>query len=81
MAEQKYIVLLFAHSLLFVLRSQIAGFTAWSSSHDPGQVFTLLQTLYAAFDSIAKKRNVFKVSIKAKEIIDFPSDFVYALTF
>jgi GTP cyclohydrolase III len=44
-----------------VLFADIVGFTAWSSTRQPTQVFTLLETVYAAFDSIAKKRGVFKV--------------------
>jgi len=44
-----------------VLFADIAGFTAWSSTRDPGQVFILLQMLYQAFDIIAKRRRVFKV--------------------
>ena len=39
----------------------ISGFTAWSSTRDPAQVFILLQTIYQAFDVIAKKHHVFKV--------------------
>jgi hypothetical protein len=34
--------------LLHIL--QIAGFTAWSSSREPEQVFVLLENLYRAFD-------------------------------
>jgi len=41
--------------------ADIAGFTRWSSERDPTHVFTLLQTVYAAFDKVAKKRSVFKV--------------------
>jgi len=44
-----------------VLFSDIAGFTAWSSVRQPSQVFILLETLYGAFDKIAKRRRVFKV--------------------
>lgn len=44
-----------------VLFADIAGFTAWSSTRDPAQVFILLQTVYQAFDAIAKRRKVFKV--------------------
>ncbi|GKY99150.1 hypothetical protein MPSEU_000870500 [Mayamaea pseudoterrestris] len=44
-----------------VLFADISGFTAWSSQREPAQVFTLLETLYRAFDEIAKKRRVFKV--------------------
>jgi class 3 adenylate cyclase len=44
-----------------VLFADISGFTAWSSTRDPAQVFVLLQTVYQAFDEIAKQRKVFKV--------------------
>ena len=44
-----------------ILFADIAGFTAWSASREPEQVFTLLETLYRAFDAIAKRRKVFKV--------------------
>ena len=44
-----------------VLFADIAGFTAWSSVREPSQVFTLLETLYRAFDEIAHRRRVFKV--------------------
>jgi Adenylate and Guanylate cyclase catalytic domain len=44
-----------------VLFADIAGFTAWSSTRDPEQVFVLLQTVYQSFDRIAKRRKVFKV--------------------
>jgi hypothetical protein len=44
-----------------VLFADIAGFTAWSSTRDPAQVFILLQSVYQAFDKIAKRRKVFKV--------------------
>lgn len=39
----------------------ISGFTAWSSQREPSQVFILLETIYRAFDRIAKRRRVFKV--------------------
>jgi CHASE domain/Adenylate and Guanylate cyclase catalytic domain len=42
--------------------ADIVGFTAWSSAREPIQVFTLLETVYQAFDEIAKRRRVFKVS-------------------
>jgi hypothetical protein len=44
-----------------VLFADIAGFTAWSSVREPSQVFTLLETIYSAFDTIAARRGVFKV--------------------
>ena len=33
-----------------ILFADIAGFTAWSSAREPSQVFTLLETVYRAFD-------------------------------
>jgi hypothetical protein len=44
-----------------VMFADISGFTAWSSVREPSQVFTLLETIYRAFDHIARKRSVFKV--------------------
>jgi hypothetical protein len=59
MYETKPIADLFPHTT--VLFADIAGFTAWSSVREPSQVFTLLETVYRAFDNIAKRRRVFKV--------------------
>jgi len=44
-----------------VLFADISGFTAWSSTREPAQVFTLLQSVYQAFDKVAARRRVFKV--------------------
>jgi class 3 adenylate cyclase len=44
-----------------VLFADLAGFTAWSSSREPIQVFQLLETIFAAFDKLAKQHGVFKV--------------------
>mmetsp|Transcript_24295 Transcript_24295/g.59496 ORF Transcript_24295/g.59496 Transcript_24295/m.59496 type:complete len:1200 (-) Transcript_24295:66-3665(-) len=44
-----------------VMFGDIAGFTAWSSSRQPAEVFILLETLYGAFDKVAKELEVFKV--------------------
>jgi len=44
-----------------VIFSDIAGFTAWSSTREPTQVFTLLETIYGAFDQIAYRHSIFKV--------------------
>jgi class 3 adenylate cyclase len=41
--------------------ADIAGFTAWSSEREPSQVFKLLETIYSAFDNIARRLHVFKV--------------------
>jgi class 3 adenylate cyclase len=41
--------------------ADLVGFTAWSSMREPSHVFTLLETIYSAFDKIAKRRRVFKV--------------------
>lgn len=50
---------LFPHTT--IMFADIVGFTAWSSVREPTQVFILLETLYHAFDQIAKRRRVFKV--------------------
>jgi Adenylate and Guanylate cyclase catalytic domain len=44
-----------------VMFADISGFTAWSSTREPAQVFLLLQAVYQAFDTLAKRRRVFKV--------------------
>jgi hypothetical protein len=44
-----------------IMFADISGFTSWSSVREPCQVFTLLETIYHAFDQIARKRGVFKV--------------------
>lgn len=41
--------------------SDITGFTAWCAEREPSQVFVLLESIYSAYDTIAKKRKVFKV--------------------
>ena len=43
------------------LVSDITGFTAWCAEREPSQVFVLLESIYSAYDNIAKKRKVFKV--------------------
>lgn len=44
-----------------IMFADIVGFTAWCSVREPTQVFMLLETLYAVYDDLAKKRSVFKV--------------------
>lgn len=44
-----------------VMFADISGFTAWSSVREPSHVFTLLETLYGAFDQNARKMGIFKV--------------------
>jgi len=44
---------LFPHTT--ILFSDLAGFTAWSSTREPAHVFILLETIYGAFDEIAKR--------------------------
>jgi class 3 adenylate cyclase len=46
-----------------IMFADIAGFTAWSSAREPSQVFTLLESIYAAFDRVAQRRRVFKVEV------------------
>ncbi|CAB9505432.1 Receptor-type guanylate cyclase gcy [Seminavis robusta] len=44
-----------------IMFADIKGFTAWSSSRQPSDVFTLLETIYHEMDAIAKIRKVFKI--------------------
>ncbi|CAB9520029.1 Receptor-type guanylate cyclase gcy [Seminavis robusta] len=44
-----------------VIFADIVGFTAWSSTREPPQVFLLLESLYQSFDTISKRRRIFKV--------------------
>jgi Adenylate and Guanylate cyclase catalytic domain len=44
-----------------VIFADIVGFTHWSSSRQPAEVFYLLETLYAGFDALAKYHGVFKI--------------------
>jgi hypothetical protein len=44
-----------------IMFADISGFTSWSSVREPCQVFTLLESIYHAFDQIARQRGVFKV--------------------
>jgi hypothetical protein len=41
--------------------ADVEGFDEWSSGREPCQVFTLLETLYSAFDKIADQRRIYKV--------------------
>jgi len=50
---------LFLHTT--IIFADIVGFTAWSSTREPSQVFLLLETIYNTFDELAKIRGVFKV--------------------
>jgi len=43
-----------------IMFADIAGFTAWCSGREPKDVFLLLETIYHSFDTIAKRRRVFK---------------------
>ena len=45
----------------FLSSEQVSGFTAWSSMREPAQVFTLLETLFKAYDKNAKRLGIFKV--------------------
>jgi len=44
-----------------VLFADIVGFTAWASTREPTEVFTLLEAIYNPFDRIARRLKVFKV--------------------
>ncbi|KAL7572297.1 hypothetical protein ACA910_017895 [Epithemia clementina (nom. ined.)] len=44
-----------------IMFADITNFTAWSSVREPGDVFTLLETVFGALDKIAKRQGVYKV--------------------
>jgi class 3 adenylate cyclase len=44
-----------------IMFADIAGFTAWSSEREPGEVFQLLESVYYAFDNVARQMGVFKL--------------------
>eukprot|EP00934_Nitzschia_sp_Nitz4_P009441 Nitzschia sp. Nitz4//scaffold270_size25879//13071//16782//NITZ4_008299-RA/size25879-augustus-gene-0.20-mRNA-1//-1//CDS//3329545193//9431//frame0 len=44
-----------------LLFADIAGFTAWSSTREPTQVFDLLECVYSELDKLSKKHKVLKV--------------------
>lgn len=76
--RQSPIADLFPHCT--VLFSDICGFTAWSSVREPSQVFTLLETLYGAFDALASKRGVFKVSFAPGKNVPVSTSCIDSLT-
>ncbi|CAB9524962.1 Receptor-type guanylate cyclase gcy [Seminavis robusta] len=44
-----------------VMFADLAGFTQWCDGREPKDVFLLLETLYGTFDTIARRRRVFKI--------------------
>lgn len=44
-----------------IIFADIVGFTSWSSTREPSQVFQLLETLFAGFDALAAIYGVFKI--------------------
>lgn len=67
--EVKSIADFFPNATIFF--ADISGFTAWSSTRDPCQVFQLLETIYQEFDLIAKRRRVFKVETVSILTLEF----------
>lgn len=57
--EDAVLAELYPNTSLFF--SDIAGFTAWSSSRQPQQVFILLEQVFGIFDTIAREHKVYKV--------------------
>ena len=52
-----------------ILFADVVGFTAWSSQREPGEVFTLLQSVYREFDLLAKKLGKSKEKHETVDII------------
>ncbi len=58
--RSKPIAELFPQTTVFF--ADLVGFTSWSSTREPSSVFVLLETLFGAFDKIARRNMVYKVS-------------------
>ena len=54
-----------------VMFGDIAGFTRWSSTRTPEDVFELLETLYAVFDDVATKRKVRKMLLWRQSMVKY----------
>ena len=48
-----------------VLYARIEGFTAWSSTRAPDQIFVLLEAIFCEFDFLAQQASIFKVEAVA----------------
>jgi class 3 adenylate cyclase len=46
-----------------IMFADIVGFTDWSTCREPSQVFILLESIFGEFDSLAKRRRVYKVEV------------------
>lgn len=57
--RSKPIADLFPETTVFF--ADLVGFTAWSSTREPTSVFVLLETLFGAFDKIARRTSIYKV--------------------
>jgi Adenylate and Guanylate cyclase catalytic domain len=44
-----------------IMFADVEGFTAWSSTREPFQVFSFLESLFGAFDKLAAKHRIYKV--------------------
>jgi uncharacterized membrane protein (DUF373 family) len=53
--------IVFISMLLYIINSPHVSFYRHRAVRDPLQVFVLLETLYGAYDYMAKCRNIFKV--------------------
>ena len=54
-----------------VMFADLVGFTAWSSLRALDQVFRLLETIYSAYDEMANRRRVFKVSASWSVVVRY----------
>jgi Adenylate and Guanylate cyclase catalytic domain len=53
-----------------ILFADLSGFTAWSSTKEPTQVFQLLEKIYCTFDELAQSRGVFKVRTTNEQLLN-----------
>ena len=55
-------------SQVFFVSLEPPGFTSWSAERSPEDVFTLLESTYQSFDTLAKRKGVFKVETVSVEL-------------
>ena len=55
------------------------GFSAWSGSRDPSEIFTLLEATFNSFDKIAKQRGAYKVETVGDSYVGMYAEVVVSL--
>jgi Adenylate and Guanylate cyclase catalytic domain len=62
-----------------IMFADIVGFTQWASCRVPSDVFTLLESIFAAFDEVANRRRIYKVRLLMTRRVAFYAPIDYEL--